>query len=496
MRGSTEPRLWTRPLRELTPETSYGFDVIDFGRDVLGEPLDPWQEWLVVHACELLPDGRPRFKTILVLVARQNGKTHVLKVLALFWLFVECQQLVLGTSSNRDYAKEAWQGAVTMASDSEPLANRIPKRGVRTANGSECLTTVDGCRYTIAAANRKGGRSLTVNRLVIDELREHRNFDAWDAATNAQNAVWDAQCFAITNQGDETAVVLDALRTPALEHIETGAGDPGLGLFEWSAPPGADPTDVHALAMANPNLGYRVDPDALVGKGLRAKNAGGKELAGFRTEVMCQRVHLLDPAIDPDRWELAGVEPADALQLAEHRDAVALCLDVAPDGSHASLVAAAVIDGLVHVEVVAAWQGLGCTKAVRTELPGIVRRVRPRAFGWFPAGPTAAVAADLRERKVPGADRWPPRSTALVELNSELHAVCMGLADLVVAGEVRHPRDPMLTAHVNAAQKLRRGDGWVFTRAGRMPVNGTYALAGAVHLARTLPPAPPPLTLA
>lgn len=501
--GSTVPRLWTPPLRELTPDTSYGFEVIDFARHDLDAPLDPWQEWLVIHVGELLPNGWPRFRQVLVLVARQNGKTHVLKVLALYWLYVERQPLVFGTSSNRDYAKEAWTGTIEMAQGIPELSSEIPKDGIRTANGEEVFKIVDQdepdvvCRYKIGAANRKGGRSLTINRLVIDEVREHRDFEAWDAATNAANAVMDAQIFAITNQGDNAAVVLDALRTPAVEYIETGDGDPRLGIFEWSAPAGAAPTDVHALAQANPNLGRRIDATALLGSGLRAERAGSKELAGFRTEVMCQRVHLLDPAIDPDRWDAGGVEPGDARQLAEHRQALALCLDVALDGSHASLVAAAVVDDRVHVEVIAAWAGLGCTKAVRAELPAIVRRVKPRAFGWFPAGPTAAVAADLQERKVAGADRWPPRGVALVELKADLHAVCMGLADIVQAGELQHPRDPMLTAHVRAAQKLRRpAGGWVFTRSGLMPVNGAYAAAGAVHLARTLPPAPPPLTLA
>ena len=73
--GSITPRLWTRPLRELTPQTSYGYAVIYFAAVVLGRPLDPWQQWLVIHLGELLPDGLPRFRKVLVVVARQNGKT-------------------------------------------------------------------------------------------------------------------------------------------------------------------------------------------------------------------------------------------------------------------------------------------------------------------------------------------------------------------------------------------------------------------------------------
>jgi hypothetical protein len=35
VKGRVEPRIFTPPLRELTPETSYGFAVIEFARDVL-----------------------------------------------------------------------------------------------------------------------------------------------------------------------------------------------------------------------------------------------------------------------------------------------------------------------------------------------------------------------------------------------------------------------------------------------------------------------------
>jgi phage terminase large subunit-like protein len=488
--GSVTPRLWTPPLRDLTPATSYGFDVIDFAAEVLETPLDPWQEWTVIHAGELLPDGRPRFRVVLILVARQNGKTLLAKVLALFWLFVERVPLVLGTSTNREYAKAVWRELCEQAQTNPHLAAELGPKPVRATIGEEELITAGGCRYKIAASNRRAGRSLTVHRLILDELREHQSFEAWDAATNAMNAVPHGQVVAISNQGDDTAVVLDSLREPALRYIETGDGDPRLGLIEYSSPPGSDPTDLAAVAQANPNLGHRIDPDALLGAALRAKAAGGEELAGFRTEVMCQRVHLLDPAIDPDRWDDGGTD--DPVDLAEHRDRVALCVDVALDGSHATLVAAAALDGKVHSEVVRAWDGYGCTQQLRAELPDLVAKIRPRALGWFPAGPAAAVAADLKDR---GARGWPPRRVAVDEIRSEAAAVCMGLAELVKSGELVHPNDDMLTMHVKAAQRLWRGDAWVFGRKGATPIDGAYALAGAVHLARTLPPAPPPLTV-
>jgi phage terminase large subunit-like protein len=503
--GRTLPRLFTPPLVTgeqggcpcgcaLTPETSYGFDLIDFARDVCLTPFDPYQEFLSIHVGELLEDGRPRFRHVLILIARQNGKTLWAKVLTLYWLFIERVPLVLGTSTDREYARRTWQQVVEVAQDNEWLRRDVGRDSVRLRVGGETLKTLHDAEYTFAANNGRAGRSMTLHRWLCDELREHHNRDAWDSATNAMNAVYDGQVVCISNQGDDTSVVLDSLRTPAIEFIETGEGDPRLGLFEWSCPPGSEPDDVEALAYANPNMGIRghgPDPTALVGAGRRAKRAGGEELAGFKTEVMCMRVDLLDPAIEPELWAASATDaPVD---LAEHREKVALALDVSLDGSHASLVAAALIDGRVHVDVVKAWSGYGCTAELRRDLPDLVRRIRPRALGWFPNGPAAVLTADMQANKPAN---WPPRRVALEAIGTDAMPACMSVAELVKVGEVVHSDDPMLNAHVRSAQKLRRGDGWVFTRRNAGPVDGAYALAGAVHLARTLPPAPPPLSAA
>ena len=495
MLGSVQPRLWTPPLRELTRETSYGYLVVDFARDVLGEPLDPWQEWVVVHAGELLEDGRPRFRKVLILVSRQNGKTHLLRVLSLFWLFVERVPLILGTSTNLDTAKEAWEAAVETAQSNEWLAPDVAK--VMTVNGNVHMRTVDGCRYKIAASNRRGGRGSTIHRLVIDELREHRDWDAWNAAVPATNAVPGAQIFCLTNQGDDSGIVLDDLRASALAYLETGQGDPRLGLFEYSAPDGADPLDPEALAMANPQVGRRMDWDTLLGEALRAKNSPDPAaLASFRTEYMCQRVHMLDPGIDLEAWAECTSSPTSLAPLIfPHRWKMGLCLDVSIDGSHACLVAAVLHQGIVRVAVVEHWEGADCTKRLRAELPELVEQMQPDsgrlAVGWFPNGPAAAVAASIREDRK-GGKKWPPPRVDFAEIVGETPAVCMGLADVVRNRELRHPDDPMLTAHMQAAQKAPRGDGYIFARRKSGPIDGAYALAGAVHLARLANQGRPP----
>jgi hypothetical protein len=146
------------------------------------------------------------------------------------------------------------------------------------------------------------------------------------------------------------------------------------------------------------------------------------------------------------------------------------------------LVAAAVADdGRVRAEVVDAWES---TADARADLPDLLERVKPRAFGWFPGGPAAALAADLRGvRKAE-------------EIKSgEVAAVCQGLAEQVAARRVLHTGDPLLAAQIGGVSKLYSGDGWRFTRKGAGHCDAVYALAGAVHLARLLPPKVRPMVL-
>lgn len=487
--GSVEPRLWTPPLRPLTPETSFGFEVIEFARDVLGRALFPWQEWLLIHACELGLDGLPRFGKVLVTIARQNGKTEVLVVLSLYWIFVDLIRgrdwprvnLVLGTSTNLDTAKESWEKAVTLAESTPELAEEIPRGGVRRANGEQQLSTAWGARYKIAASNRKGGRGLTVGRLILDELREHHDWTAYDAAVPATTTVSEAQVWMLSNAGDDRSVVLNEIREQAL--AET---DPRLAIFEWSAPTD-DPTDIANLLAANPSVGHNISLESLLTDAARAKAAGGEQLTGFITEHLCRRVSLLNPAIDERAWgECVEVGTMDAL-----RERVALCLDVSLDGMHASLYAAALQDdGRVRVEPVQAWEGPDCTQHLRLELPGLVARVKPRVVGWFPNGPAASIAADMAER-----DGWPPEGLEVEALRSDAQAVCMGFAEQVLNCRIAHSNDPLLNAHVLAAEKRAQGDGWRFARRGAGHVDAVYAAAGATHLARTLPPEEPAVSV-
>jgi len=480
--GSITPRLWTRPLRTLSPATSYGFAVVWFAANVLNMPLDPWQQWLVIHLGELLEDGRPRFRQALVLVARQNGKTHLCVVLSLFWLFVEKWPVVFGTSTNLEQAAEPWDKCVELCQEIPGLAQQMAadrSHGVRRANGQQTLTTAHRTRYKIGAVSPRGGRGKSIDRIIGDELREHRTWVGYHAAYNAMNARPYGQAIYISNQGGAEAVVLISLRKSAL-----AGDDDRIGIFEWSAPDGSHPMDTAAWAAANPNLGRRLDHDTLRSAAQRVAKPGADpdELAGFLTEMLCMSVPTMNQAIDLNAW--AGQsEPAPL----NSESRFAACVDVSLDGGHVTLAAAQLQpDGRVRVEVVAAWDSV---PEARVGVATWVKRNKPRLFGWFPGGGAASMNADLKDRTKDGVAGWPPRGVKVEAITAETTAVCMGFAQLVRDGGTVHSGQDLLDEHARNAGRRARGDaGWVFDRreeGGR--IDALYAAAGAAHLARTLP---------
>ena len=455
--GSVEPRLWTPPLRPLNRDTSLGFAYVDWCKAVLGVELMPWQQWLAQHAMEVDEDGRFRFRTVLVLVARQNGKTFMLSSSSLWLLFAQRVPMIVSAAQSLDIAREAWAEAASYAESEPVLLDDL--RAVRRANGQERIETSWGGVYRLAAATSRGGRGLSVDRLNIDELREHRDWKPWGALSKTTIARPNAQTWCYSNAGDDQSVVLNHFRDQGV-----AGSNETLGLFEWSAPDGCDLDDREAWAWANPSLGVRISEAAIKA----ALETDTPDV--FRTEVLCQRVKVMDAAVDPGSWEACRDTGGTLERL---RDDLHLFVDVAPDGRHVTVgVAAETEDGRVRVEVVAAWQS---TRMARAELGPLLERVAPKMVGWFPSGPSAAIA-DVLTR---AADRLDVPLVGYAD--AQAREASMLFADLVHTRRLIHPGDPLLDAHVSGAQRKQSGDGWRFARVAGGHVDAVYAVAGAAH---------------
>lgn len=337
-RGYTEPRLWTRPLRELTPETSLGFEVIEFALVVLGVELFPWQKWLLIHALELLENGEYRFRRVIVLVARQNGKTMLASVLAAWWLYADSARRpdkvpplkfkVVGVAQNLDIAREPWS-AVKLWCDPDPeteeegalaidsLQDATAK--VSDTNGKEAIIARSRAHYEIRAG--KNARGKPAARVLMDEMREQKDWTVWDAVSQTTKSFWNGMLIGLSNAGDSASVVLRKQRNAALldliaagfdvpDYVDQGLAaaeahangeddDLSLGLFEWSGEPGCAKNDLEAILQSNPSIGYGSMTIATCLADIR-----GMTDAGYRTEVLCQWVtSKVDSFIDVKDWK-------------------------------------------------------------------------------------------------------------------------------------------------------------------------------------------------
>ena len=365
--GVTTPRIFSPPLRDLTEDTSLGYAAIEYARTILRKTLYPWQEWALIHMLEIVGDlgseWNFRYRTILVMVSRQCGKTVLSEVLASFFLNVLCVDSIFGTSLSLDKAEEVWEAVINDQESIPELSTAIDR--VSRTNGNKRLILTGLRQYKVGAPTRRAGRGDSNDLVMLDELREHRDWEAWSAAAASTNAKPNGLIVCFSNAGDPDSIVLRQLRSQAIANIEGNGGNNDfggnvdgntLGLFEWSAPEGAKTDDLDALAQANPALGYGY----LTERALMSNRATFPE-SKFRSECMCQQVETLLPQPFPEgAWnagidERSGIAPESELYFG---------IDLSHNRQWTCIAVAGMReDGNYHVEVVA--RQIGTEWAIR-----------------------------------------------------------------------------------------------------------------------------------
>lgn len=487
--GSEQPRVWTPPLRELTEGTTLGFECIRFAEDILELELMPWQRWFLIHALELHPtevgsDGQPlfRFRKVVLLVGRQNGKSTVMQALTLWRMFVDRCNLVIGTAQDLEIAESLLRESYELAEEIDELKSEMGPlmRGA----GKMSFRLKTGEQYKVKAASRRGGRGLSGELVLLDELREHQSWDAWAAVTKTTNAKERAQVYGISNAGDATSIVLRHLRKKAhaqlgdpdglnrdenpdvlvpeedLEELDL-ADDDSLGFFEWSAPPGCRLSDPDGRAQANPALGHRIREATLI------SDAATDPEWVYRTEVLCQWSDgSLEGPFPPGSWD-AGIDAESQIV-----GNVKACLDVSFDRTKTHIVFAGHReDGLPHVEVVASRAG---TEWVRDWLTDPKRGDLIDAItGQGRGAPVSGLLQELKEAGLPVIEWQGP----------DLTNGSGAFYDLVRANGIRHLPQPLLDVAAATAVTKPAGDGWLWDRR-RSPtdIGPLIAATGAVWL--------------
>ena len=315
--GSTKPRIYTPPLPEhldalgwMARDWSWGYDCIDFLEQCVGWSLLPWQRWLYIHALEKGADGTGfRFKFLLVLVARQNGKSQWLKGLGLWRLFADERGEIhegcpgakgaLLACQNLQYAERMLKEVALEIKNNPRLRPEMTRH--RTVNGQNRIDLTNERYWHAAAASHRGGRSMSVDIVMLDELREHKTWDAWQAIVPTTTVRPYSQIICCSNAGDTYSEVLRTQRDAALRRITTGETEfTDIGMWEWSVPMEVDPADESYWYQANPAMGllnsFRLED--LRGY-LEAQQY--RNMPGFQTEHLALDVET--PVLTTDGWK-------------------------------------------------------------------------------------------------------------------------------------------------------------------------------------------------
>jgi phage terminase large subunit-like protein len=126
--GSGTPRISSR-LNDLP---SKGLEIIDFASQI-GIDLMPWQKFVFEHALKVKPDGRWHAPLVVVVAARQNGKSTIMEMSILARLFLWQESLQLGSAHVLTTSLETFRHVVSIIESNESLAKQVKK--IRWAHG-------------------------------------------------------------------------------------------------------------------------------------------------------------------------------------------------------------------------------------------------------------------------------------------------------------------------------------------------------------------------
>lgn len=450
-KGSTKPRLSNAPLKG----RSRIDEVLPWLKEI-GQELLPWQEHVLTDMLKVDKDGNFIRKTNLLLIARQNGKTHLARIRILAGLFLFGEKSIIAMSSNRSMALDTFRKVCDVVETTPSLKAQLKQ--IRVANGQESLELLSGARYEIVAATRDGSRGKTADLLFVDELREITP-EAWTAARPITRARANSQILLTSNAGDAFSQVLNDLRQRAISYPPKT-----LGYWEYSADDFANIHDKNAWYQANPALGYIVTEEMI------AEAVATSSVESTKTETLCQWVSALKSPFPYRAFEDLTVQD---LLITPGLPTV-FGIDISVTKRNASLVAGQLQeDGKIAVGVVATFQSDQQVDELKiaVEVQEWARKYKPKLI-CFDKYTSMSVA----ERLALSGQKIQDMSGIV------FYQACSDLLDAIVNRRLIHNGQKELVDSINSCAAKETDAGWrIVRRKSAGDVSASIALAMVVH---------------
>lgn len=450
-KGSTKPRLSNAPLKA----KSRIDEVLPWLKEI-GQELLPWQEHVLTDMLRVDKDGKFIRKTNLLLIARQNGKTHLARIRILAGLFLFGEMSIIAMSSNRGMALDTFRKVCDVIEGTPSLKAQLKQ--IRVANGQESVELLSGARYEIVAATRDGSRGKTADLLFVDELREISE-DAWTAARPITRARPNSQILLTSNAGDAFSTVLNVLREKAISYPPKS-----LGFWEYSAPDFTDIWDKSGWYQSNPALGYLIDEETI------SEAISTSSVESTRTEVLCQWVSALRSPFPYRAFEDLTVQDLQILPGAP----TIFAIDISVTKRNASLVAAQKReDGTIAVGVVASFHSDTQVDELKiaVETNEWAKKYRPRVIAYD------------KYTSMSVAQRLALSGHKIEDMSGQVfYQACSDLLDAIVNRRLIHNGQDSLVNSINSCAAKETDAGWrIVRRKSAGDVSAAIALAMCVH---------------
>jgi phage terminase large subunit-like protein len=336
LRGATEPRVHS-PL--LKGKSRYK-EILDMVDRLKMDKLMPYQEFVLKDMMAVDKKNNYRRKTSLLLISRQNGKSHLGRVRVIWGMFYGDEKKVIIMSANRATSLMLFREIAWIIESTSEL--KAMTKAIRYANGGERIELLNGATLDVISDNSSSPRGRTADLLWIDEIREISE-EGYKAAVPVTRARANAQTFLTSNAGDHFSSVLNGLVERAKDYPpET------FGYYEYSAPQYCkiDITSDYfwksAVAPSNPALGYTITKESI------EEAIATNPIEQTRTETLCQWIDSLQSP-----WPHGVLEETsdNTLEMAVGAYTV-FAFDVSPSRRNGSLVAGQLLpDGRIGIGI-------------------------------------------------------------------------------------------------------------------------------------------------
>lgn len=426
---------------------------ISAAADALKTPLMPWQLLGARLLGELRPDGLPRYKTVVISVPRQQGKT----VLSRASVTARSQRgnllNIYGTAQTRQYAA---RHVVALGEAIGPTVKLL--RGV----GAESVTWPNGSTYEPISPTEGGGHGDSIDFMLADE--------GWTLTSALMGGIRPAmiarpesQLLIISTMGTIESTVWNGIVARGREAVNDP--DATMAYVEYSAEADEDTFDESKWHTWMPALGITVSYEDIRSAIEDMEPSEAVRAFGNRTTTVLN-------VIFPSEWVEAAwriIEPADRMVLA-------VDVNEAPDG--ASVTSGyETEDGGVAVRLID-WRQ-GSPRWVIGTVAAIIEKRQVEAISVDGGGPARQIFAELSalcER----------HSVALINRSPRDLAGDTGFVfDSLRAGTMFMEKSPPLSDAFAGAHRKPLGDLWLVNRR-RMTVDASPLIsailaAGAAH---------------